>query len=263
MAEPQERASRLRVVAEGEQLTGVAPVLLERAARTCLVGDRTHRAVLRTTALLARHGLEASVPDAVRGPLLAALGLALDWADAAEAGAPQSASALRKARSEAFASVVAVERATAREVERQLTTLARATKTALDPHADEVVLRFVLLGANFASGAALLVLDGVERPPLLAGVPQQVAGALGYSAVGFGAALGPSLRRRAVERAEWEAARPAAPTSHDERALAVQLFHEFLGGAWKDQSDGHRLRLAEFVDWALEPLAPAVARPAK
>ncbi len=38
---------------------------------------------------------------------------------------------------------------------------------------------------------------------------------------------------------------------HGAGALAVQLFHEFLGAAWKDVSDAQRLQYFELIDWAM------------
>ena len=239
----------LNIVAAGHELTGAAPALMERAAKLASPGEPTHRGLIWCAAALARHGIRACAPPGALQPSHAALEAAEAWVNGRG-----DAHAVRKARSEAFAAVIGVERRTIDAVCASLQRLERKPHTAIDEHADSVVLRFAGLAANYACGAVLLTLDAVDEPAQSALVPQQVAGAIAYQSVGLGAARSGQLRAAALEQAEWESGRQAAPRDHGAQALAVQLFHEFLGAAWKTRSDSERLFLDEFADWALLPL---------
>ena len=246
---PPRRPFALRVVDPQDRLEGVAPVLMERAAKTCTAGDRAHRALLFACSTLTRYGMAACVPPSAHASMLAALDIADAWA--AEPSDPRP---VRKARSEAFAAVVAVERRTADALRASLATLVHKPHTLIDAHADAVVVRYAVLAANYACGAALLTLDAVEAPRFAARVPQQVAGAIAYRSAGLGSGRSGELRAAACEQAEWERDRQGAPEGHGGGALAVQLFHEFLGASWKDHSDAQRAYLGDFVEWALAPL---------
>jgi len=244
------RPFALRVVDPQDQLEGIAPALMERTAKTCTPGDRAHRALLFACSTLARYGVAACVPPSAHAPILGALELAEAWAAAASDSLP-----VRKARSDAFAAVVAAERRTADALRASFATFAHKPHTLIDAHADSVVVRYAVLAANYACGAALLTLDAVDAPRVAARVPQQVAGALAYRSAGLGPGRSGELRAAACEQAEWEKDREGAPEGHGSGALAVQLFHEFLGASWKDHSDAQRAYLGDFVEWALAPLA--------
>jgi hypothetical protein len=239
------RAPSLRLVPPNEELRGVAPRALERAARLCSPGDATHRGLLCIGATLARRGLSICAPPGARAPVLAALEVGEAWANG-QAGEHVVA----KARSDAFNAVIAVERRTIDAV-RTAGLSAAKKRTLIDAHAESVVVRYVGLSANYASGAALLVLDGVADPTQLGPVAQQVAGAIAYQSAGLGPARSADVRASACEQAEWEAERQGAPEGHGVGALAVQLFHEYLGSYWKDRSDAQRAYFAEFIEWAL------------
>jgi hypothetical protein len=242
------RPFSLPIVLPGEELTGAGPPALERALRLAERGDHVHRGLVFVSAALAEHAIRAAVAPGARALALSGLGVAEAWA----AGSADEAS-VRKARSDVFTASVAVEKQTLEAIRRSFDAAqrpARAPHTALDAHADSVVLRYVGLAASHAVGAVLLVLDGVEDPARLVPVAQQVAGAIAYQAVGLGPARSSKLRAAAWRQAEWESQRAAA--GHDTRALAVQLFHEFLGASWKDHGDVRRVALFELVEWALE-----------
>jgi hypothetical protein len=125
------------------------------------------------------------------------------------------------------------------------------TPSAIDAHADGVVVRYAGLGTYYAAGAALFVLDAIATPSHAVGVGQQAAGALAYHKTGLGPARSGELRARAWEQAGWELERPGSADGHGQGALAVQLFHEFLGAAWKDSSDAGRVYFGELTEWAL------------
>lgn len=239
------RSPSLRVVSPDQELRGIAPHPLERAARSCSAGDATHRGLVFVAAALANRGLAICSPPGARAPLVAALEVAEAWAHGRA-----NEHAVAKARSDAFNAVVAVERRTIDAV-RAAGLSPGKKKTLIDAHAESVVVRYVGLSANYASGAALLVLDGVEDPVQLVYVVQQVAGAIAYQAAGLGPARSADARATACEQAEWEAERQGAPEGHGVGALAVQLFHEYLGAYWKDRSDAQRAYFAELIEWAL------------
>lgn len=235
----------LRLVPPAEELRGVAPPGLERAAKLCVHGDSNHRGLVFTGAALARRGLSICVPPGARTAVLAALDVAEAWAH--DRAGEQAAA---KARSDAFNAVVAVERRTIEAVRAAGLSPAKR-KTPIDAHAETVVVRYVGLSANYAAGAALLVLDGIAEPAQLVPVAQQVGGAIAYQSAGLGPARSAEVRASACEQAEWEIEREGAPGGHGLGALAVQLFHEYLGGYWKDRSDAQRAYFAEFIEWAL------------
>ncbi len=240
-------ARRLRLVTPEEELSGVAPVPLERAAKACSVGDAQHRGLIFTSAALSRYGIQRCTPPGAREPALVALECAEAWAR------DQAAlRAVKKTRAESFSAAGAVEQRTIEAVRASLTQLERAPKTELDTHADRTVLRYAGLAASYSHTAVLLVLDGIEAPEKLSLVPQQVAGAIAYQLTGLGAARSPQFRARALDQAQWEHERAQSRDVHELHSLALQVFHEFLGSRWKAQQDEERLYCEAFALWALQ-----------
>lgn len=241
------RPFSLPLVGSTEVLRGTAPAVLERAARSCRVGDDAHRGCLFTAAAVARYALLGCLPPSARPLPLEALDLAEAWARS-----EVDLTRVKRARSMAFNATAAAERRALSAVATQVNA-SRAAATALDPHADQVVLRYVGLGAYYAIGALLQTLDAVVDPALAAQVPQQAAGALAYQFCGLSAARSPELRAAACRQAEWESERQGAPDGHPTLAIAVQLFHEFLGAHWKDHSDARRAYFDDFIVWSMGP----------
>jgi hypothetical protein len=161
---------------------------------------------------------------------------------------------VQQKRADAFALLTAAELRAVESV-RAMPARRPSRPTLLDPHADAIVQRYVGLAANYAGGAALLTADAVGETSMAASVFQQAAGAIAYQAVALRSARSVELRELACKQAEWEVDRPGAPPGHAAAALAVQLFHEFLGAQWKDYSDAHRAYLFDFASWALSPIA--------
>ena len=240
----------LPLVPTSEQLTGAAPAAFERALGRVSPGDAIHRGLLHLCRTIALHSVELCAPPTARLPVLHAL----DALDGFITG-QRDASTVSKARAELFSSLAPLERATADAVRASLAREPRASSqaTPLDPHADAVVVRYAALGAHYAASAALIALDAVSAPRDAAQIPTQAAGAAAYRFVGLGRARSQKLRQHALEQAKWEGERPGSATEHGANALAIQLFHEFLGAAWKDVSDAQRLQYFELVDWALPP----------
>ncbi|HMJ10679.1 MAG TPA: hypothetical protein VK524_04685 [Polyangiaceae bacterium] len=244
------RPFSLKIVDPTAELLGVAPVVMERTAKLASVGDRSHRALIHVCTTLARYGVRACCPPGTLDPAFAALDTAESWTrDKADA------LAVRKARSDAFNAVIAAERRATDALRASLTVLPRKKKTQIDSHADATVVRYAGLAANFAYGAALLTCDAVDDPAKAALVPQQIAGALAYQAAGLGPARSSESRAGACEQAEWESEREGAPEGHSAGALAVMLFHEFLGAYWRQHSDAQRAYFDEFIVWALADAA--------
>ena len=227
-----------------DQLEGHAPVAFERAARSATAGDATHLGLITIASTLTRFTLAGAAPPSARRPILDALDVLERWR-----GGGESEHSVKRARSDAFAAAPSVEQRTVEAVAGSLGS--RKQHTAIDAHADSVVLRFVGLGAYYAVSACILALDGASDPAALVAIPRQAAGALAYQQAGLGLARSQVMRARALEQAGWEAERPGAPAGHGEEALAIQLFHEFLGAYWKDHSDAQRAYFADFIHWAL------------
>jgi hypothetical protein len=237
---------RLHIVLPSDQLTGEAPPAFERACRSCSIGDDTHRGLLHLTSHIAQRTLAICVPPTARAPVRDALGHVEQWL-----AGQGSEAAIRKGRSDLYAATAFVEQKTLDAVGAALASAEVTRHTAIDAHADGVILRYVGLGAYYAASVAVLVMDGVSEPSALAGTLRQAAGAVAYQSAGLGPARSQEVRSRACQQADWEHERPGAPRGHVREALAIQLLHEYLGAYWKDQSDAHRVLLGELVHWAL------------
>ncbi len=246
------RKLALRIVHRGEEISGVAPLALERASKLCKRGDDLHRAVVHTLVTLSDYTLRQALPPGANQHQLTQLEVALRWVRG-----QASVDTCRKARSEAYTAIVAAEKRTVEAVNESLKLMQRKVETELDRHATTVVLRYAALSANYACGTAVLALDSVEDPTRALNAVTQAAGAVAYQRMALGPALGSDLRAQAWAQAEWEATRPGAPDVYPAGALAVQLFHEFLGCQWKDQSDGLRSYFEDFINWALPSTAPS------
>jgi hypothetical protein len=244
------RPFSLPIVDAGDELRGIAPAILERAARRCKNGDALHRGVVATVSAIAAHAIGRTMPPGAAEPIAAALAVADGWVRG-----EVDEGRVRKARSDGFAALAAIEARTASAVRASIARFER-TPSAIDAHADGVVVRYAGLGAYYATGAALFVLDAVSTPSHAASVGQQAAGALAYHRTGLGPARSSELRERAWEQAGFEIERAGAPAGHGRGELAVQLFHEFLGAAWKDASDAARIQFGELAEWALSACAP-------
>lgn len=239
----------LPLVLPADQLSGAAPAAFERALAQAAAGDATHRGLLQLCSTLCRHAIAQCAPPSAQRPVRHAL----DVVDGFVSGR-LDAPAVAKARAELFSALAPLERATADAVRGALSREARPPKSAtpLDPHADAVVIRWATLGAHYAASAAVITLDAVAAPRDAVRVPAQAAGAVAYRFVGLGHARAADLRQRALEQAEWEHERTGSG-EHGHGQLAIQLFHEFLGAAWKDVSDAQRLQYFDLIEWALPP----------
>lgn len=238
----------LRIVNPGEEITGIAPVSIERVAKSCRHGSVEHRALVRTCGVVADHALRQAMPPSAQRQVIPHLDVALAWSDSEAAE-----SLVKKARSEAFAAILGAEKKALEAVLLTQSQLQRKMETGLDRHAETVVQRYGMLAANYGSGAVILTLDAIDDPLHALKVVSQAAGAVAYARAGLGPALGSRMRAAAWETAEWESERPGALDTYPTGALAVQLLHEYLGSWWKDQSDGLRIFYSEFCDWALAP----------
>ncbi len=163
-----------------------------------------------------------------------------------------SESDVRGARARCFQSVSAIEESTSRAVTAAGAHLPKSASSPLDPHADHVVDRYARLGAHFAVSAVCHTLDAIASPDAALDVLGDVEGARAYQLVGLGAARHPAFRKAAWDQAEWEASRP--PRS-DPSSVAVQVFHEYLGGRWRRHADAIRSETESFVSWALSATA--------
>lgn len=238
---------RLQVVDAAEELRGSGPPDFERLARTAAPGSPAHRGLVAICTTLASRATATSVPPSAQVELIMALETARLWTrDAA------TESDVRKARAKCFQVVTAVEESTSRAVRAAEAHLPKNASSPLDPHADHVVDRYARLGAHFAVSAVCHSLDAVESPEAALEVPHDVEGARAYQLVGLGSARHPAFRSAAWNQAEWEASR--RPRT-DPTAIAVQVFHEYLGGRWRRHADAITAETEAFLNWALSATA--------
>ncbi len=203
---------------------------------------------MHTATSIARRALSQALPPSERRNAVAYHGLSEEWAQRS-ADYP----AVKRARGALFNA--------AQDFERQTVSLLSAhlpdAADAFDEHANRVVLRYIGLSVHHAINAALCCLDGVLEPTALLEVPKETAAAIAYRNVALGPARTQELRNRARQHAEWEKRRIVSVGSHDEAAIAVQLFHEYLGVHWKNHADAQRVYLEQFIQWATAD-APAL-----
>jgi len=240
----------LPLVMPSDELRGVAPPAFERAAARARPGDDAHHGLIHICSAVALSAITSCAPPGARAPVLNALEIVEAWTRGR-----LNESTINRARADLFTALVAVERTTADAVRASMSGSGRDRSNAspLDSHADGIAVRYAVLGAHYAASTAVLTLDVVSSPRQACLVPSQAAGALAYRTVGLGAARSAELREKATAHAEWEQDRAGAPPGHGPEALAIQLFHEYRGALWKDQSDAQRVYLFDFVEWALPP----------
>lgn len=241
-SDSQQSKRKLGLVEPRHELSGKFPRRFEQAARAASVGDRTHRGLLFVTLTLVRHGLARCLPPSFAPEWSAQVAAIEAWAhDRGTLGS------VRKARQTAFEASGRMEGKTLELFEQWLD----APRDTFDEHANRVVLRYVGLGIHHGVGALLQACDGVLDPAALLQIPKQVASAVAYQNIALGPARSSELRAEARVNATWEAERIIAVQNHDARALAVQLFHEYLGVHWKNHVDAQRLYLEELLEWGL------------
>lgn len=238
---------RLTLVAEEDRLRGKAPQRFERLSRTAVVGTSEHRGVVHIVATLAGRCARLSVPPSAQLELLEGIAATELWIHGRA-----SERQVRDARARCFQAVSGIEKLTIHAVKRANEHLSSVGKTELDHHADHVVERYARLAAHFSTSAVCHVLDAIADPKVAPEVLQDIEGARAYQATGLGAARHPAFRKAAWDQAAWEASRPGQVSNPEQGAsLALQVFHEYLGGRWRNHADAERFEHARFIDWAL------------
>jgi hypothetical protein len=235
--------SRLAIVYPHDEIKPELPPLFQRAAKRCTAGDVQHRGLLAISATLARFAVDSCAPPGARHELCDCVDAVWRWARS------EPSTKVRTLRERALSALPDAEHATELAIERALHIVRGSERTPLDAHADRVALRYGKLAAHFSGSAVVLAIDAIEDPRAVLGLPDQIAGALAYKNVGLGPARSSKLREQALQRAVWESGR-GEQGAHAEAALAVQLFHEFLGALWKTQNDAQKLHLFDFIAWA-------------
>lgn len=232
---------RLHLVEPRHELSGKFPRSFERLARSAMTGDATHRGLLFATATLSRRAISQCLPPSAAKDALALGATAEAWARSAA-----SLKQVKQARSEAYARCGELESRTLAVLEDRLD----VGDTAFDAHANRVVRRYLGLSVVHALSSVLLCCDGVLDPSLLLEVPKEVSAAIAYRNVALGPSRSSELRQAAWSTAEWEVQQVRASASHDVKAIAVQLLHEYLGVHWKNHVDAQRMYLEHFLEWA-------------
>lgn len=238
---------RLQVVDPPDELRGSGPPAFERLARSTPPGSAAHRGLVAICTTLASRAASTCLPPSAQIELTAALQTTRLWI--VGKAAPEE---VRSARARCFQAVSGIEAITSRAVLKAKAHLGQGAASPLDPHADHVVDRYARLAAHFSVSAVCHSLDSVEIPKAALEVLSDVEGARAYQLVGLGSARHPAFRKAAWDQAEWEASRP--PRS-DPAMLAVQVFHEFLGGRWRRHADALRHETESFLNWALDARA--------
>lgn len=238
---------RLQVVDPNHELRGLGPPAFERLARAAEEGSPAHRGLVAICTTLASRAVSACLPPSAQVEVIAALETSRLWirGDA-------SAGEVKSARARCFQAVSGIEEITSQAVARAKSHLGRGAASPLDLHADHVVDRYARLAAHFSVSAVCHSLDAIESPSAALEVLGDVEGARAYQLSGLGSARHPAFRKAAWDQAEWEASRP--PRS-DPAVLAVQVFHEYLGGRWRRHADALRHETESFLSWALSARA--------
>jgi len=240
---------RLAIVKEGETLEGKASPPFERLARSCSPGDSDHRGVISIALALTHRCITSTVPPSAIGDLLQGTTAVHLWL----VGATTLDSA-QKVRASIFQAANATETITRRAVTQATIKLRSSATSPLDQHADHVVERYAGLGAHFAVAGVCHLLDALEDPSIAQQVLQDIEGARAYQSVGLGAARHPAFRKAAWDQASWESSRLGGSKDGGsvQTSLALQVFHEYLGGRWRAHADAERIFVEDFVAWALK-----------
>ncbi|HEX2732828.1 MAG TPA: hypothetical protein VHM70_14565 [Polyangiaceae bacterium] len=243
-AEEQSR-KKLRLVEPRHELKGNAPRGFERLVRACTAADGGHKAALFAATTLTRRALQQCLPPSLAGAYLSELETVVQWARSGG-----NLKAVNAARSRTFESLPEAQAKTLTALGRLLALEGAQRATPLDEHADRVMHRYVARSVYHAVACVLLCCDGVLDPRKLVDVPGDVAGSIAYRNVALGPARSDTLRQRAIDSAAWESAELAMGEGHEQSALTLQLFHEYLGVHWKNHVDAQRVYLEQFLDWA-------------
>lgn len=189
--------------------------------------------------MVARRALSECLPPSAREPFERDLDASRDW-DASRL------SVVKDARARAFDGVGEAERAT-------LVALTRAVQPMagdpLDEQAALTLRRYAARGVHHAVACVLQTLDAVLTPVALLTVADEAAGAIAFTRVALGPVRSAELREAARAQADWEARRLAS-NEQPAVAIALQLFHEYLGAQWKDHADAQRACFDDFLAWA-------------
>lgn len=238
MASPEEPDARRRIhlpLISNTAPPAKPPSELEQALARVAPHSQQHQQLLECGLGLVEETVKSCIAPSFRATADAALVGLRKLAKLHNAGI-----AIARQRSALIAAAPEIRAQTVDVMRAALAAQARQENTLLDPHADATVLRYVGLAASHTVSATLLLTDALTQPRALAVVPLQCAGALAYRNTGLGAARSSELRQRACVQAEQEL-KDSGSASDSAGAIAIQLFHEFLGATWRDHSDAHRL----------------------
>jgi hypothetical protein len=230
---------RLPLVLPGHELSRTLPIGFERAAKTCRPGDLVHLALLDVASRVARRALTESLPPTARAPFERHLETCRDWNGSRLAE-------VKNARAQAFDGAPDAEQTTLAAL-TQVTAV--ASDDPLDRQAGLTLRRYAARGVHHAVACVLQTLDAVLTPVALLPIAEEAAGAIAFTRVALGPVRSLELRAAARAQAEWEV-RGLASNEQPAVAIALQLFHEYLGAQWKDHADAQRAHFDDFLVWA-------------
>lgn len=248
MADPR---SRLPLVAPKDELRGHAPAELERLARTASRHDAAHVGLVAIGHALVTTTLARTMPPSAAQLLASGLDVVRTFLEQPLAR-PALGRAARDARASCQAAVPELQTRTLRAVAAAPASGRAELAPALAEHASHTVARFLGLSVHHATLGLCHLLTGLDEPVEALDVPSDCSGALSYGRVALGSARHAPFQAAVLEQVDWELSLARPGTGGLTRdALALQVFHEFLGVRWRAHADDARHEVAAFVDWAL------------
>jgi hypothetical protein len=240
---------RLGIVPPEHELRGHAPLAYERLIKTCQPGSAEHRGVLTLAHALTRGALARCLPPSARSELGSALGV-LESCVTGQRSYSESSARAKDARASAFSALPALEKLTKQAVVSAAQLHEAAERTSLQDHALHTMDRLLGLSVHHAVAALCHALDAIVDAEAGLAVPSDACGALAYSRTALGSVRNPTFQQAALEQAAWEHGR-ARGQGMPEAALAIQVFHEYVGARWRAHADEERRASDEFIAWAL------------
>lgn len=246
---PSREQRRLGIVSPEHELRGHAPLAYEKLVKTARPGSAEHRAILAVAHALARQTIARCLPPSARGELGSALGV-LEACVSGQRPLSECGTLAKEARASAFSALPALEKLTKKAVATAAQVQKEAERTSLQDHALHTLDRLLGLSVHHAVAALCHALDAIVDAEAGLAVPSDACGALAYSRTALGSVRNPAFQQAALEQAAWEHGR-ARGEGLPEAALAIQVFHEYVGARWRAHADEERRASDEFIAWAL------------
>jgi hypothetical protein len=247
----------LALISDQDRLTGKGPIDFERLIRGIEPHSNDHVGVLAICATLAQRAIASCTAPSCQTELMRSLTALRRHLRHTASERKSQLKGLNLERAACFQAAPMVEESTLKALQNPQAKLRSTShqETPLDAHAEHIVERYIRLAAHFACAALCHALDAAEDPAMALNVLEDVRGARAYQLTGLGAARQPALRAAAFDQATWEHSRlskaPHNATGGAQSSLALQVYHEYLGGRYRDYIESERLSQEHFIQWAL------------